>query len=141
MDPSTVFRTLQRIEDPSELGALARYQQQGRRLFAFRLTPADALRMAELRRNILARKSEGKRGSLSIAISPETCRLSESPPGPVLVDSYIRTSELQTYVALTRNIDLRNVEGKDVAALIPPCDQQPASTPSGKSQARHPSSA
>lgn len=132
---------LQRIEDPVEVGALAAFQQSGRRLFAFRLMAADAQRLSDIRKQALARKSEGKPGSLTIAINPETCRIGELPPGPVLVDSYLKTSELSDYVTLTRNVDLRNVEGKDVAALIPPCDQRSASTPLGKSEARRPSNA
>ncbi len=112
---------LMEISDTAEAAALAAYRDAGRTLHAFGLAAADARRFSDVRAAILARRGEGKNGSLSIGVSPETCRTGELPPGPLFVDSYLRTSELPAYVPLTRDVDLRRMEGRDVAALIPPC--------------------
>lgn len=127
---------LARVEDPVEVAALARQQPGDRGVYLFRLSPQDAEKLAAIRAEALARKSEGKRGELTIAISPNFCRSAELAPGPVLIDTYLRMSELADYVALTRSVDLRRVDGKDVAALIPPCDG--ATNANGKLDARRP---
>jgi hypothetical protein len=94
----------------------------GTALFAYRIDPADLPRLQALRAGLLAKKKEGMKGSLSISIRPETCRVEPLPQGPVLFSTYLRTGETANYVPLARDVDLRSLDPtRDVAALIPPC--------------------
>ena len=44
------------------------------------------------------------------------------PPGPLLMTTYIKTSETNRYVTLARDVDLRTLAaGRDAAAEIAAC--------------------
>jgi hypothetical protein len=44
------------------------------------------------------------------------------PPGPLLMTTYIKTSETSRYVTLARDTDLRTLAaGREAAAAIPAC--------------------
>jgi hypothetical protein len=94
----------------------------GTALFAYRIDPADLPRLQALRAGLLAKKKKGMKGSLSISIRPETCRVAPLPQGPVLFSTYLRTGETANYVPLARDVDLRSLDPmRDIAASIPPC--------------------
>jgi hypothetical protein len=94
----------------------------GTALFAYRIDPADLPRLQALRTELLAKKKRGMKGSLSISIRPETCRVEPLPQGPVRFSTYLRTGETANYVPLARDMDLRSLDPtRDIAASIPPC--------------------
>lgn len=93
------------------------------RIGAYRLTDADAARMAAFRTSLFRQKAEsGGTGVLEMTINPEACLVSPPAEGPVLATTYIKTSETNTYVALARNFDLRTIDPqRDLIATAPPC--------------------
>lgn len=93
----------------------------GMRVFAYRIEPSELERLKVFRRTVLAQKHEQKVG-LEISIKPEACRGGALPPGPLLMTTYIKTSETNRYVTLARDVDLRTLApGRDAAAAIPAC--------------------
>lgn len=116
---------LREVTDRAEVASLASQADGGRaRLQAYRLDPADAERLSELRARSFARGAELRQpGSLAIDIKPDACRAGDLPEGPVPFTSFLRTSETgAAYVPLARDVDLRAVKaGEDAAAALPPC--------------------
>jgi hypothetical protein len=89
----------------------------------YRLAEAEADRLDALRAEILRKKEEGKRGSLAVGIETrEFCRAGEMPTGPVMLTTYLKTSETGRFILLTDRFDLRGDAkiGKALADL-PPC--------------------
>ena len=61
-------------------------------------------------------------GSLSIDVTG--CKLDAADTGEMLISTYLKTSELETFVALAENFDLRNTQASgrnDLDNTIPPC--------------------
>ncbi|UES48230.1 hypothetical protein [Roseibium aggregatum] len=61
-------------------------------------------------------------GSLSIDVTG--CKLDAADTGEMLISTYLKTSELETFVALAENFDLRNTQASsrnDLENSIPPC--------------------
>jgi hypothetical protein len=56
----------------------------------------------------LAQK-QGQRAGREISIRPDARRAGALPPGPVLMTTYIKTSETNRYVTLARDVDLRTI--------------------------------
>lgn len=93
----------------------------GTHVFAYRTEPGEVERLKVFRRAVLAQKHEQKAG-LEISIKPDACRAGALPPGPLLMTTYIKTSETNRYVTLARDVDLRRLApGRDAAAAIPAC--------------------
>jgi hypothetical protein len=88
---------------------------------AYRVDPAEIDRLKAFRLAALTQKKAQKAG-LTISIKPEACRASAVASGPVLMTTYILTSETGRYVALARDVDLRALApGQDAVAAIPAC--------------------
>lgn len=114
---------LTEVSDPAELISMRDEIEPGTHIFAYRLEPAEAMRLTLFREQLKAKqKAAGSRGgSLSIAINAQGCHIGELP-AKVLLTTYLRTGETKTYVALTRDVDLRTVDAKrDLAAGISSC--------------------
>lgn len=93
------------------------------KLIAYRLTAADAARLADFRASLFRQKAaEGGSGELELTIHPEVCLTAPVPSGSVLATSYIKTSETQAYVPLLRDFDLRTVDPlRDLITTASPC--------------------
>lgn len=109
---------LREVTDPAERAAVARL---GAGTTAFRLDPADAAKLAAARSEIMKRKAEGRRGSLTLSVEPGACRTGPLPADALSVSTYLRTAETKTYVALTREADLGALIGHDKVGEIPEC--------------------
>ena len=110
---------LRELSEPAEL---AREAGTDSHIFAYRIDDADLARLAAFRAELIAKKSSGQRGSISISVRPQACKAGELPDGPVHFTTYLRTAETQDYVALARDLDLRSiVPDADVVAGIPRC--------------------
>ena len=117
---------LEQVRDPVELAALPVVVTPGRRFTVFRLSPEDATKFTAFREEYILRKDgNGNRGSIALN-AHKACRTGELADKPIPMTSYLKTSETQEYVMLTRDLDLRDavreVDPKiDLATAIPPC--------------------
>ena len=110
---------LREIPEPAEL---ARETGAGSHIFAYRIDDADLARLAAFRAELIAKKSSGQKGSISISVRPQACKVGELPDGPITFSTYLRTAETTEYVALAREVDLRSiVPNAAVVAEIPRC--------------------
>ena len=107
------------LPEPAEL---AREAGVGNHIFAYRIDDSDLARLAVFRAELIAKKSSGQRGSISISVRPQACKAGELPDGPLYFTTYLRTAETRDYVALARDVDLRSiVPNAAVVAEIPRC--------------------
>jgi hypothetical protein len=110
---------LRELPEPAEL---TREAGAGSQIFAYRIDDADLARLAAFRAELMAKKSSGQRGSISISVRPQACKAGELPDGPIYFSTYLRTAETKDYVALARDVDLRSiVPNAAVVAEIPRC--------------------
>jgi hypothetical protein len=110
---------LRELPEPAEL---SREAGAGSRIFVYRIDDADLARLAAFRNELIAKKSSGQRGSISISVRPQACKAGELPDGPIYFTTYLRTAETRDYVALTRDVDLRSIVlNAAVVAEIPRC--------------------
>ncbi len=110
---------LREIPEPAELTREASADSHS---FAYRIDDSDLARLAAFRAELIAKKSSGQKGSISISVRPQACKAGELADGPVYFTTYLRTAETKDYVALARDVDLRAI-GPDPAAVagIPRC--------------------
>jgi len=115
---------LREVSDPADVVALHAELEPNTQIFAYRLDPAEASRLAAFR-DALKKKQEasGRRGgNLTITVRPDACRAGDLPDRPVYITTYLKTAETGGYVPLARDVDLRMVlPGRDLAAEIPVC--------------------
>jgi hypothetical protein len=110
---------LREIPEPAEL---AREASAGSHIVAYRIDDADLVRLAAFRAELIAKKSSGQKGSISISVRPQACKVGELPDGPIGFSTYLRTAETREYVALARDVDLRSITSNvAVVAAIPRC--------------------
>jgi hypothetical protein len=110
---------LRELPEPAEL---MREAGADSHIFAYRIDDADLARLAAFRAELIAKKSSGQKGSISISVRPQACKAGELPDGPIYFTTYLRTSETKDYVALARDVDLRSiVSNAAVVADIPRC--------------------
>jgi hypothetical protein len=110
---------LRELPEPAEL---TREAGADSHIFAYRIDDADLARLAAFRTELIAKKSSGQKGSISISVRPQACKAGELPDGPIYFTTYLRTAETKDYVALARDVDLRSiVPNAAVVAEIPRC--------------------
>ena len=110
---------LREMPEPAEL---TREASADSHIFAYRIDDSDLARLAAFRAELIAKKSSGQKGSISISVRPQACKAGELADGPVYFTTYLRTAETKDYVALARDVDLRSIV-RDPAAVagIPRC--------------------
>ena len=110
---------LRELPEPAEL---TREAGAGSHIFAYRIDDPDLARLAAFRAELIAKKSSGQKGSISISVRPQACKVGELPDGSITFSTYLRTAETKDYVALARDVDLRSiVPNAAVVAEIPRC--------------------
>lgn len=92
------------------------------RIHVFRIDPADAARLTAFRSDLLAQKSTGQGGSLTISVAPTVCKVGALPASPILVTTYLKTAETGQFVPLTRDIDIRSELPAGTVQAIPACE-------------------
>lgn len=97
---------LRELPEPSELAGEAGTNSH---IYAYRLDDADVSRLAGFRAELMAKKSAGQHGGISISIRPQACKTGELPDGPIYFTTYLRTAETGGYVPLARDVDLRTI--------------------------------
>jgi hypothetical protein len=110
---------LREMPEPAEL---TREASTDSHIFAYRIDDSDLARFIAFRGELIAKKSSGQKGSISISVRPQACKSGELPDGPVYFTTYLRTAETKDYVALARDVDLRSIVPDPAAvAGIPRC--------------------
>ena len=110
---------LREMPEPAEL---TREASADSHIFAYRIDDSDLTRLTAFRTELIAKKSSGQKGSISISVRPQACKAGELPDGPVYFTTYLRTAETKDYVALARDVDLRSiVPNAAVVAEVPRC--------------------
>ena len=97
---------LREMPEPAEL---TREASADSHIFAYRIDDSDLARVAAFRAELIAKKSSGQKGSISISVRPQACKAGELADGPVYFTTYLRTAETKDYVALARDVDLRSI--------------------------------
>jgi hypothetical protein len=88
----------------------------------YRLKEREVGELAVARAEVLARGKSGNGGRLEISVGAEACRTGPLPQGSLPMSTYLKTSETKSFVALTRDVDLRALGGNpDLGDSIPPC--------------------
>lgn len=102
------------------LGAAAK---SGYTLYAYRLASADIPRLQHFRATLKAKKAAGgKKTETSMGVGVDACRKIELPAGKIPATTYLQLDRESGYLPLLVDYDLRQeVDGKELAALIPPC--------------------
>jgi hypothetical protein len=109
---------LRELPEPSEL---TREAGRDSHIFAYRIDDSDLARLMAFRSELIAKKSSGQKGSISISVRPQACKAAELADGPVYFTTYLRTAETKDYVALARDVDLRSIVPDGAVARIPRC--------------------
>jgi hypothetical protein len=115
---------MREVSDPADVLALSRELDRDTHVFAYRLDPTEAARLAAFRASLTQKQeaSGGKGGALTIAVRPDACRTADLGARPVYLTTYLRTAETGGYVPLTREVDVRTLApGRDVVAEMPVC--------------------
>ncbi len=95
----------------------------GYQLYAYRLAPQDIPRLQQFRKVAKAKKAEsGKKPKGSMGVGVDACRKTELPAGKIPMTTFLQLDRESGYLPLVVDYDLKQeVDGKDLAALIPPC--------------------
>ena len=112
--------TLSLVEthEPADLSGLPA-ARPGFSIYAYRLAPTDVERLALMR--AAQQRQGGKGGSLGIA-AKEFCLVGALPSGPLLVTTYVLTSETRSYVVVTNDLDLgREPAIVEALSRLKPC--------------------
>ncbi|WP_242632777.1 hypothetical protein [Thiothrix fructosivorans] len=97
--------------------------KSGYKLYAYRLAPADIPRLQHFRDTLQAKKADGgKKPESTMGVSVDACRKTELPAGKIPATTFLQLDRESGYLPLLVDYDLRQaVDGKELAALIPPC--------------------
>lgn len=127
-EPETDLLPLQPIQDPRLTRLLTKEQQAGTTIYVFGLTQEGERQMNEIREHILAGKEEGRKGSLSLTVTPKLlCRTGVLASDDLVFDSYLMTSETGRFVPTARNVSLVSIleahtgDVVDVNNVLPQC--------------------
>jgi hypothetical protein len=81
---------------------------QGTKTYVYKLPQKEVTTLNKIRSDAILAKARNQKGSLSMGIAAkEFCANNTIPKTPLLVTTYVLSSENNEYVVLTRDIDLR----------------------------------
>lgn len=108
-----------------------------RTLTVMGLSAEDAEKMRRVQAAIREFKAAGGDGSGTLAAGVEGCRNAAVPDGPVLVSTFLKTADAETFFPLARDQDMRRLlakRGVDIADMTPcaadvPAPASPATSP------------
>lgn len=111
---------LEHATEPAELAPLAAYERPDARLWVFRLTAADAERIAAIKAVVVAAKANGDSGSLSIGIGVGACHRGGLGDVALPTSTFLRTDG-SGYFVLAADLDLRSIPetAKPMEAVLP----------------------
>jgi hypothetical protein len=89
----------------------------GNKTYVYNLSKDDVTTLNKIRSDAAIAKTKGQKGSLSMGVAAkEFCANNTISNSPLLVTTYVFTSENNEYVVLTRDIDLRG--DKSISASL-----------------------
>lgn len=97
--------------------------KSGYQLYAYRLAPADIPRLQHFRDTLQTKKADGgKKPESTMGVSVDACRKTALPAGKIPATTFLQLDRESGYLPLLVDYDLRQeVDGKELATLIPPC--------------------
>jgi hypothetical protein len=107
-----------------EQARLKGFEKPGRRMHAFRLSPADAMRLRSIQDDARSRAPATRNNGVTLNVSVKSCHRGDLPSGPLHTDTYIRTDLGPDYLLFLSNVDLREAAAKagvDFDKAVPPC--------------------
>ena len=121
--PITERFILQAVPTALEGKTLNDAAKVGYQLYAYRLAPADIPRLQQFRDTLKAKKADGgKKPASTMGVSVDACRKTALPAGAIPMTTFLKLDTESGYLPLLVDYDLKQkVDGKDLAALIPPC--------------------
>ncbi len=121
--PITERFILQAVPTALEGKTLSDAAKVGYQLYAYRLAPADIPRLQQFRDTLKAKKADGgKKPASTMGVSVDACRKTALPAGAIPMTTFLKLDTESDYLPLLVDYDLKQkVDGKDLAALIPPC--------------------
>ena len=82
---------------------------EGKKTYVYRLPLAPINELNKIRYEVIVAKSKNEKGSLTMGIAAkEFCANTKISNAPLLVTTYVQSSENDGYVVLTQDIDLRS---------------------------------
>lgn len=114
---------LQTIPTALEGKALNAAAKPGYQLYAYRLAPADIPRLQHFRDTLAAKKADGgKKPESTMGVGVDACRKTELPAGEIPMTTFLQLDRESGYMPLVVDYNLKQeVDGKNLAALLPPC--------------------
>ena len=97
----------------------------GRKIYSFKLREKDVAKLNATRERLMAKKSNGERGTLAIGVSAkEFCRTGPIDKRAFVASTFVATTETRGYVVVLKDYDL--TQDKNVSTSIknlPACEK------------------
>ena len=118
---------LQETSLSSEGPALAREIRHGAYLQVYRVAPDDVPRLRALQAEIARAKAEKRADHGSLGVGADACRIDDLPDGPILMTTFLKTSDETGWLTVLKDIDLRTAVTKErsLEEIVPPCGKLP----------------
>lgn len=118
---------LQEASLSAEGPALAKEYLPGQNLHVYRVAPDDVARLRALQAEIARAKVEKRADHGSLGVAADACRIGELPDGPIVMTTFLKTSEETGWLAVLKDVDLRAVATKQrpLEEIVPPCGKLP----------------
>lgn len=118
---------LQETSLSAEGPSLAKEIRPGNYLQVYRVPPADVPRLRALQAEIARAKAQKLADHGSLSVGADACRIDDLPEGPILLTTFLKTSEEAGWLTLLKDVDLRALATKEkpLEELLPPCGKLP----------------
>lgn len=118
---------LQEASLSAEGPALARENAPGQDLRVYRVAPADVARLRALQAEIARAKADRRADHGSLGVAADACRTGDLPDGPILMTTFLKTSDETGWLTVLKDVDLRALASKDkpLEEIAPPCGKLP----------------
>lgn len=96
-------------------------------LQVYRVAPVDVPRLRALQAEIARAKAEKQADHGSLGVGADACRIDDLPEGPILMTTFLKTSDKTGWLTVLKDIDLRSAVTKDkpLEEIVPPCGKLP----------------
>ena len=101
-----IMQQIDSLPSPALKGA----QKSGYKIYIFKLSDRDAPKMRVVRSRITRLRKEHDDGVGSLAIGVKTCKRGALPEGPLFLSTYLKSAELDDFVVLVDNADIKKLD-------------------------------
>ena len=118
---------LQETSLAAEGPALAKEVRPNNYLQVYGVAPQDVPRLRALQAEIARAKAEKQAHHGSLGVGADACRIDELPEGPILMTTFLKTSDETGWLTVLKDIDLRSAvtREKSLEEIVPPCGKLP----------------